>query len=169
MRRLIIFISMSISILTNITEDKQQIEVPKHEISQENEIVTSSGIELSREDYNQLLHIVEAEAGNQDDIGKILVANVIFNRVLSDDFPDNVTDVIYEYSNGVYQFEPVLNGKIDTVDVTESTVECVNRAISGENYSEDALYFTMKTACDSWFNTSLSLLFVHGDHYFYTC
>lgn len=167
-----------------MTEDREQLSVPDNEpvyedsVSETTEniedehrddIITSSGIVLSQDDYNQLLHIVEAEAGNQDDVGKILVANVIFNRVFSDDFPDNVTDVIYEYSNGVYQFEPVLNGRIYSVDVTDSTVECVNRAIGGEDYSGGALYFTMKTPEDSWFNTSLSLLFVHGDHYFYTC
>lgn len=129
----------------------------------------AGGITLSHEDYNQLLSIVEAEAGDQDDVGKILVANVIFNRVRSSEFPGTVTEVIYQNGNGVYQFEPVLNGRIYSVSVTESTVDCVNRAIAGEDYSQGALYFTMKTSEGSWFNTSLTLLFVHGDHYFYTC
>lgn len=132
-------------------------------------VQNSSGICVSESDYNELLKIVEAEAGNQDDIGKILVANVIFNRVRNASFPSSVTEVIYQNSNGVYQFEPVLNGRINTVCVSQSTVECVNRALNGEDYSQGAIYFTMKTSQNSWFNRCLTLLFVHGDHYFYTC
>lgn len=131
--------------------------------------VSDIGIYISDSDYSELLKIVEAEAGNQDDVGKILVANVIFNRVRNGEFPSTVTDVIYQNGNGTYQFEPVLNGRINTVSVSDSTVECVNRAISGEDYSQGALYFTMRTSDDSWFNRCLTLLFIHGDHYFYTC
>ena len=42
---------------------------------------------MSDEDYKNLLKIVEAEAGGEDVKGKILVANVIFNRVKIRSFP----------------------------------------------------------------------------------
>ena len=158
---------------TTEAQTEAATEVPPEtipEITAEPEnIVCSGGINLSNEDYRQLLKIVEAEAGNQDDVGKILVANVIFNRVRNGEFPNTVTEVIYQHGNGVYQFEPVLNGRIYEVSVSDSTVQCVDRAIAGEDYSQGALYFTMKTSDESWFNTRLRLLFVHGDHYFYTC
>lgn len=158
---------------TTEAQTEAATEVPPEtipEITAEPEnIVCSGGINLSNEDYQQLLKIVEAEAGNQDDVGKILVANVIFNRVRNGEFPNTVTEVIYQHGNGVYQFEPVLNGRIYEVSVSDSTVQCVDRAIAGEDYSQGALYFTMKTSDTSWFNTRLRLLFVHGDHYFYTC
>ena len=35
---------------------------------------------MSDEDYDTLLHIVEAEAGTEDVKGRVLVANVIMNR-----------------------------------------------------------------------------------------
>ena len=57
-----------------------------------------------------LLRIVQAEAGICDDKGKILVANVIINRVKSSRFPGNVRDVVYQRS----QFSPVSNGTINT-------------------------------------------------------
>lgn len=153
---------------TEAITEVQTEAVPEITAEPEN-IACSGGIMLSNEDYQQLLKIVEAEAGNQDDVGKILVANVIFNRVKNGEFPNTVTEVIYQHGGGVYQFEPVLNGRIYEVSVADSTVACVDRAIAGEDYSQGALYFTMKTSDASWFNTRLRLLFVHGDHYFYTC
>ena len=37
--------------------------------------------QLADEDYEALLKIVQAEAGNQDEEGKMLVAGVVLNRV----------------------------------------------------------------------------------------
>lgn len=125
-------------------------------------------IEVTDSDYYWLTKIVEAEAGNQDEIGKILVANVIINRVKSGMFPNSIKSVIFQNNGRTYQFEPVKNERIYDMNPTQNTVCCVDRALAGEDYSEGALYFTMKTSSRSWFNTSLTLLFVHGDHYFYT-
>jgi N-acetylmuramoyl-L-alanine amidase len=129
---------------------------------------TSVDFEISESDYYWLTKIVEAEAGDQDEIGKILVANVIINRVKSEKFPNTIQTVIFENDGRTYQFEPVKNGRIYDMTPASSTINCVDRAINGEDYSEGALYFTMKTSSRSWFNTSLTFLFVHGDHYFYT-
>ena len=41
---------------------------------------------MSDEDYDTLLRIVEAEAGSEDIKGRVLVANVIMNRVKSENF-----------------------------------------------------------------------------------
>lgn len=125
-------------------------------------------IDVTDSDYYWLTKIVEAEAGNQDEIGKILVANVIINRVKSGMFPNSIKSVIFQNNGRTYQFEPVKNERIYDMNPTQNTVSCVDRALAGEDYSEGALYFTMKTSSRSWFNTSLTLLFVHGDHYFYT-
>lgn len=136
----------------------------------ENEELTAvmgSAIKISNEEYESLQRIVEAEAGNQDDIGRILVANVVLNRVKSEVYPDTILENIFRHSGDVYQFQPVKNGTYYSVTVSEKTKECVDRALAGEDYSQGALYFTRKTAESSWFNTSLTLLFVHGAHYFY--
>lgn len=136
------------------------------------EIVESNSTNLvnsiSDSDYYWLLRIVEAEAGNQDDIGKILIVNVIFNRINSNIFPSTVKGVIFQNNGSTYQFEPVKNGRIYNMTPSQSTIDCVNRALAGEDYSQGALYFTMRTSKYSWFNRSLNLLFVHGDHYFYS-
>ena len=125
-------------------------------------------IDFSEEDYEVLCRIVEAEAGDQDDKGRILVANVILNRVRDAQFPDNITDVVFQKSKKTYQFSPTRpGGRYYTVEVSDLTVECVERALKGEDYSEGALYFAMKTSSKSWFNRCLEFLFKHGDHYFY--
>ena len=119
-------------------------------------------------DYDALLKIVHAEAGNQDDIGKILVANVIINRVKSDIYPDDIYSVITQNDGETYQFSPVIpGGSFYWVEPTEHTKQCVDRALAGEDYSQGALYFCCETSPDSWFNTRLTFLFTHGPHYFY--
>ena len=118
-------------------------------------------------DYEVLLRIVQAEAGICDDKGKILVANVIINRVKSSKFPDNITDVVYQRS----QFSPVSNGTINTCRVTEQTRDCVDRALAGEDYSGGALYFMNRNRSASsnvnWFDGHLTYVTQHGSHEFF--
>lgn len=127
---------------------------------------------LSQEDYENLLRIVEAEAGGEDEKGKILVANVILNRVGCESFPDSITEVILQQSNGVCQFSPVGNGRFYTVKVSDATIQAVNKALEGEDYSQGALYFAARKYADSrsmqWFDESLIFLFEHGGHEFFT-
>ena len=122
---------------------------------------------VTDDDYNVLLKIVQAEAGICDDEGKILVANVILNRVKSAEFPNTVRGVVYSPS----QFSPVSNGSINSVKVTESTIDCVKRALAGENYSDGALYFMYRrgsrSGAVSWFDSHLTYLFQHGNHEFF--
>ncbi|MBQ6814261.1 MAG: cell wall hydrolase [Lachnospiraceae bacterium] len=140
--------------------------------SQSNESVHVAGseyvYEVTDEEYKILCTIVEAEAGDQDDIGRILVANVILNRVYSDSFQDSIEEVVFAKSGKTYQFSPTRpGGRYYTVTPDELTIQCVERALKGEDYSQGAVYFCMKTSPDSWFNRCLTFLFKHGDHYFY--
>ncbi|WP_312425678.1 cell wall hydrolase [Lacrimispora sp.] len=122
---------------------------------------------VTQDDYQVLLKIVQAEAGICDDKGKILVANVIINRVKSGKFPDTVKGVVYEPS----QFSPVSNGSINSVKVTDDTKQCVDRALAGEDYSSGALYFMnrggSRRGAISWFDSHLTYLFQHGNHEFF--
>ncbi len=126
---------------------------------------------LSDEDLEMLLRIVEAEAGNQDEEGKLLVANVVLNRVESEKFPDTVTEVVLQKENGVCQFSPVSNRTLWTVKVSEETECAVERALMGEDISDGALYFAAREYADSdkmkWFDNHLTFLFKHGGHEFF--
>ena len=97
----------------------------------------------------------------------ILATDVIINRVRYGYFPATIKDVIFQNNGRTYQFEPVLNGMIYSVVPDSLTISAVDKALAGEDYSQGALYFCMQTSPNSWFNRSLTLLFVHGAHWFY--
>ena len=134
--------------------------------------MSSSATMMSDTDYENLLQIVEAEAGTEDIKGRVLIANVIMNRVKYPEFPDNVSEVIWEYDNGVAQFSPVSDGRISEVTVSDETREAVKQALEGVDYSQGALFFIQKSAAEKqnidWFEKDLKKLFKHGVHEFYT-
>lgn len=128
--------------------------------------------ELSPEEYEILLRIVEAEAGGEDEDGKLLVANVVLNRVNDEAFPDTVKEVVFQRSkNGKTQFSPVRSGRFYRVKVSEETIAAVERALLGEDISMGALYFASRKHADSdkmrWFDEKLTFLFKHGGHDFF--
>ena len=126
---------------------------------------------MSDRDYENLLAIVEAEAGTEDVKGRVLVANVIMNRVKHPEFPDSVTEVVWQSTNGVPQFSPTYDGRISQVTISDETREAVRQALDGVDYSEGALFFIQKSAAEShnvkWFEKDLKKLFKYGVHEFY--
>lgn len=126
---------------------------------------------ITAEDYDSLLRIVEAEASGEDETGRLLVANVVLNRVRSAAFPNTVSEVVYQRKNGKAQFSPVHTGKIARVTVSDATRAAVARALAGEDVSEGALYFVNPTLADAgnlkWFREHLTLLFAYHGHEFY--
>lgn len=136
-----------------------------------NELQRNSRYHLDMSELEVLLKIVEAEAGCEDEDGKLLVANVILNRLNSDKFPDSVSEIVFQQENGITQFSPVSDGSYDKVQISEETVRAVGRALDGEDISEGALYFAARDYADSnrmrWFDEKLTLLFRHGGHEFF--
>ena len=152
-----------LGLLTGVTSEQRVLEV--------NVMEKKSRIEISKEDYNNLLKIVEAEAGGEDRTGKLLVANVVINRVIDDKFPNSVTEVIFQQNMGVAQFSPICDGRINKVKVSEETIEVVDSALAGEDVSRGALYFVARRSADpnklKWFDLHLTKLFTYGGHEFF--
>ena len=127
--------------------------------------------DISDEELEVLLRIVEAEAGSEDEEGRLLVVNVVLNRVENDKFPQTITDVVFQRSDGVTQFSPVSSGSYYRVKISDETVSAVSRALNGEDISQGALYFVSRKRADSskmrWFDTKLTFLFQHGGHEFF--
>ncbi len=127
---------------------------------------------ITDEDKEVLLRIVEAEATCEDVKGRMLVANVILNRVVSENFPDSITEVVFQNNGTTYQFSPVRDGRYWIVTISEATVEAVERVLAGEDESRGALYFAARSMADKtamkWFDSSLKYLFRHGVHEFFT-
>lgn len=127
---------------------------------------------ITEEDKEVLLRIVEAEATCEDVKGRMLVANVILNRVLSEKFPDSIAEVVFQNNGTTYQFSPIKDGRYWTVTVSEKTIEAVERVLAGEDDSQGAMYFAARSMADKkamrWFDSSLRYLFRHGVHEFFT-
>ena len=125
----------------------------------------------SEAEVSVLERIVEAEAGGEDADGKLLVANVVLNRVRDDAFPDTITEVVFQRTGGVTQFSPVANGRYEAVTISEESKEAVERALLGEDISDGALYFVARKHADPsnvrWFDENLTPLFQHGGHEFF--
>lgn len=113
-----------------------------------------------------LSKIVSAESAGEINSGKVAVANVILNRVESEDFPDTIYGVIFDKKYGV-QFTPTVDGAIYKTPTTES-VTAAKRALLGEDVSRDCLYFlNPKTATNSWIVKNRKFYRTIGNHDFY--
>lgn len=126
---------------------------------------------FSPEECEVLCRIVEAEAEGEDEDGKLLVANVVLNRVKNDKFPDTISEVVFQRSGNVTQFSPVASGRYYRVKISEETRRAVERALEGEDISNGALFFAARKYADDskmrWFDEKLTMLFRHGGHEFF--
>ena len=124
------------------------------EVRTETEIVTievppRAETELSDADMEELARVVHNEAGNQDMIGRRLVADVVLNRVDSLIFPNTVQDVIRQDDQFKY------GGTYTDDDMEAVRLECQERL------DHDVLYFRTGS-----YHRTGQKLFQHGDHYF---
>lgn len=162
---------------TTMEEDKKSFVEMLESVSSGQRVVEYEILEktkkyqLSDKDYDALLRIVEAEAGGEDQNGKLLVANVVLNRVNNELFPDTVCDVVMQKEQGIAQFSPTVDGRYQNVRVSEDTKAAVERALYGEDISQGALYFCAREKADSdrlkWFDRKLTRLFSYGNHEFF--
>ena len=133
---------------------------------------TTPVIMLDDTNYQVLLRIVEAEASGEGLEGKKLVANVILNRVKHEAFPGSVVEVVFQKCGGHAQFSPTIDGRFETVTISDETIQAVEMVLNGEDNSQGALFFSARSKADpdnmSWFDENLKWLFAYGGHEFYT-
>ena len=124
---------------------------------------TKAGIKLTEADLDLFERIVYCEAGAEDMVGMILIANVIINRVNSNKYPNNVTDVILQKG----QFSPVGSGWVYRCTPSAQAKLAVQRALNGEDYSQGAIGFfnrrLAKKSTATWFDSALRFILKHGE------
>lgn len=124
--------------------------------------------QMSSDEYYTLLRIVEAEATGGDVISKMMVAGVVLNRVKDSHFPDTIYEVVWQKE----QFQPTADGRIYSCEITDSTIEAVERVLQGEDYSQGALFFFARDSAEAsnanWFDSSLAWLCEYGGHEYFT-
>jgi spore germination cell wall hydrolase CwlJ-like protein len=162
---------------TEVLQATSYLGVTRDQVSEQrtlelNEITRENRIILADADYENLLRIVEAEAGGEDKTGKMLVANVVLNRVESEKFPNTVTEVIFQSQNGTTQFSPISDGRFYQVSISRETIEAVEQVLTGADNSMGALYFVARKSADktrlNWFDQNLTRLFAYGGHEFFS-
>ena len=148
-----------------------QEKVSEKRVLTTNVITKKDSIKITKTEYDNLLRLVEAEAGGEDLMGKMLVANVVLNRVKDKHFPNSINEVIFQSNNGVTQFSPISDGRFYSVKVSKETIEAVNLVLQGEDNSQGALYFAARKSANEkkmrWFDEKLNSLFVYGGHEFF--
>lgn len=162
--------AMQTDLAREIAKEERKAKLAKEKLRLERER-QKNRIQLSNTDKNVLLRIVEAEATGEDIKGKMLVANVILNRVKDDEFPDSVEKVVFQKESGVYQFSPIKDGRYYKVSISNSTRTAIERVLNGEDESKGALYFMSRRQAARhnvrWFDSSLTWLLEHGTHEFF--
>ena len=124
--------------------------------------------DFSKEDRFILYRIVEAEAGGGNIQAKKNVAHVIFNRLKSKKFANNVHDVVFDK----HQFSPISDGRYWKVTIADSTKDAVIKAYEEGDTTGGALYFAnMKYVSNvktrAWFNSMKCLFTDSINHSFY--
>ncbi|EDS78686.1 cell wall hydrolase [Clostridium massiliodielmoense] len=108
-----------------------------------------SVIPYTQDDLDVLSRLVHAEAGGESYKTRVCVASVVINRVKSNQFPNSIKGVVYEVSDGHYQFTPVLNGMINK-PATEEDKKAALEALNGNDPTKGALYFFDNTVTNKW-------------------
>lgn len=154
-----------------IAKAKKEAEEAAAKAKEEAAKKAAKAVALANSEKEILQRIVEAEASGEDLKGKVLVANVILNRVKSAEFPNTVEKVVFQRNNNAVQFSPTKDGRYWSVTVSKQTKTAVEMAMSGEDYSKGALYFSARSKADKssmrWFDSSLKWLFAYGNHEFF--
>ena len=114
------------------------------------------------DEYQMLAKIIMAEAGGEDLEGKALVANVIINRLVSPDFPDDIPGVLFQDK----QFATVSNKSYFSAAPNDECYKAIDMVMDGWDESEGATFFEAESD-STWHRDHLQFLFKHGNHYFY--
>ena len=114
-----------------------------------------------------LSRIISAEAIGEPMEGKIMVGNVILNRVRSNDFPNTIHGVIFDTTHGV-QFTPTANGTVYNNPSEESMI-AAKLCLDSYSLSQTAMYFLNPAAATNfWVPNNRPYLTTIGCHDFYS-
>lgn len=126
---------------TGLTMEEYQEQLRK---LQEEKIQTTISYGASGNEMDLLAAIIQCEAGGESHTGKVAVGAVIMNRIRSSQFPNSISEVVYQKG----QFSPVASGKLSSVLNQGARSDCyqaAKEALEGSNPIGNALYFNSGT------------------------
>lgn len=111
---------------------------------------------ITEDEISLIALVTMAEAEDECEKGKRLVIDTILNRMDSEEFPDTVSEVIFE----PYQFPSMTNGRSERCEISEEVYGLVEEELqSRSNY--DCIFFRT-----DYYSEYGSPLFQVGNHYF---
>lgn len=120
-----------------------------------------------RDDIFWLARIIHAESEGEPYTGKVAAGSVVMNRVASNQFPNSIYDVIFEYYYNIPQFSPVEDGTIYNNPNADS-LKAAEEAYWGAKPVGNALYFfNPQKAAGSWIVNNRKYITTIGTHAFY--
>ena len=124
-------------------------------------------ITVSEDEVYLLATIIYTEAGNQKYEGKLAVANVILNRLISGRYGDTIADVVYAKG----QFggaAPELVARAQAKGIPDSCYKAAREALAGRNNIGDFRFFrTTRSAYNAKAYSVFTKFYILEDHVFY--
>ena len=138
-------------------------DLTKHNLEVDEDIIED---EYSLNDLMWLFSIIEAESSGEPFDGKIAVGNVVLNRVKDKNFPDTISEVIFDKKFGI-QFQPVANNAIYNTPSLDSVI-AGKLALRDVNVVGNSLYFlNPKKATSFWILNNRTYYKTISNHDFY--
>jgi N-acetylmuramoyl-L-alanine amidase len=136
-------------------------------ITTQRHTVVSGDAMYRTEDVYWLSRIINAESRGESVYGKLAVGSVVLNRVVSDQFPNDIKSVIFDDKFGI-QFTPVANGTVYN-EPTEESVITAKMCLEGYRVSNHIIYFIAEAiAVNKWTVYNCSYELTIGAHDFYS-
>ena len=127
--------------------------------------------EITRDEYDILVRIVEAEATGGNHEQKMNVASCVLARVEAPQWPDNIEDVVFQKQ----QFTPIWDGRYFKVKITQSTKEAVDEVLKFGKL-HDCLWFCSDGSYNkknekgeycSYHRLNHTWVFFDGEHHYF--
>lgn len=118
-----------------------------------------SSLEITEDDVYTLACLVYHEVRGECFEGQVAVVEVVFNRMISDQFPDTVEEVVFQKYGDVWQFSPA--PYLWTAEPGETQFQAVYTALNETEYNvtPETVYFSTTS-----YNNKISAII--GNHYF---
>lgn len=165
---LAMFLALMLYLNKNVQSDVENLNQAKDTVAPEHYYIIDTVIPDEQEEIRneifygeleELAILVQAEAGNQDELGKRYVADCVLNRLDSDKFPDRLHDVIFQLNP--IQFSSTIDSNYAKAEWTV-TEDCFQIALDeyADRTNSEIKYFRTERYGDG------IPAFKYGDHYF---
>ncbi len=127
---------ISAAVIAFQNHETDAVAAPKLSEAAEGNSDVSRGAVRTSQDVMLLARVIEGEAADEPQTGKIAVGAVILNRIRSSAFPNTLAGVVYQ----PLAFESVSNGQVNR-PLTDESINAARQAMAGADPTGGATFF----------------------------